>query len=41
MKLLIQGLPKWDRTDPVNAGIQSVELVAGLAGVMIRRIRWE
>jgi hypothetical protein len=40
MKLRIQGLPKWDRTDPVNAGIQSVELVAGLAGVMIRRIHY-
>lgn len=40
MNLEVLGLLDWDRNDPVNAGIQSVELVAGLAGVLIRRIRY-
>lgn len=40
MKLTVMGLPDWDRNDPVNAGIQSVELVAGAAGVLVRRIRY-
>lgn len=40
MKLDVVGLPDWDRLDPVNAGIQSVELVAGAAGVLVRRIRY-
>ena len=38
MSLQIQGQPKWDRNDPVNAGIKSVDLVAGAAGVLLRRI---
>ena len=40
MNLEVMGQPDWDRSDPVNAGIQSVELVAGAAGVMLRRIRY-
>jgi hypothetical protein len=40
MNLEVMGLPPWDRHDPVNAGIQSVELVAGQAGVLLRRIRY-
>jgi hypothetical protein len=36
----VMGLPEWDRHDPVNAGIHSVELVAGQAGVLLRRIRY-
>ena len=40
MKLLVTGLPEWDRNDPVNASVISVEWVAGIAGVMIRRIRY-
>lgn len=40
MTLDVMGQPDWDRNDPVNAGIQSVELVAGCAGVLIRRIRY-
>lgn len=40
MKLKVQGLPEWDRQDPVNAGIECVEWVAGGAGVMLRRIRY-
>jgi Transposase DDE domain len=40
MALDVMGLPTWDRADPVNAGIQSVELVAGQAGVLVRRIRY-
>lgn len=39
MKLEASGLPDWDRQDPVNAGILSVEHV-GAGGVMIRRIRY-
>ena len=38
MKLDVVGQPDWDPLDPVNAGIQSVELVAGGAGVPVRRI---
>lgn len=38
MKLTVMGEPEWDRKDPVNAGIQRVELVAGQAGVLVRRI---
>ncbi|HRI16354.1 MAG TPA: transposase [Verrucomicrobiota bacterium] len=40
MALAVQGLPAWDRQDPVDAGVQSVELVAGQAGVLVRRIRY-
>ena len=40
MKLQVVGLPDWDRNDPVNAGIQSMEWVAGVAGVLVRRIRY-
>ena len=40
MALEVMGELEWDRNDPVNAGIQSVELVAGCAGVLIRRIRY-
>ena len=40
MKLEVMGQPEWDRNDPVNAGIQSVELVAGQAGVLLRRIAY-
>lgn len=40
MELEVMGLADWDRNDPVNAGIQNVELVAGSAGVMVRRIRY-
>lgn len=40
MALEVQGHPAWDRDDPVNAGVQSVELVAGQAGVLVRRIRY-
>ena len=40
MKLDVVGQPDWDPLDPVNAGIQSVELVAGGAGVLVRRIRY-
>lgn len=40
MALEVQGLPKWDREDPVNLGVQSVELVAGQAGVLLRRLRY-
>lgn len=40
MALGVQGYPSWDRDDPVNAGVQSVELVAGQAGVLVRRIRY-
>ena len=40
MKLEVQGLPSWDREDPVNAGVQQVELVAGAAGVLLRRIEY-
>ena len=32
MKLGVTGTPAWDRADPVNAGIQSVEWVFGIAG---------
>lgn len=39
MKLEVSGLQDWDRQDPVNAGILSVEYV-GACGVMIRRIRY-
>lgn len=38
MNLEVMGQPDWDRADPVNAGIQSVEWVAGAAGVLLRRI---
>ena len=38
MKLEVCGLPDWDRSDPVNAGIQKVEWVSGAAGVLVRRI---
>lgn len=38
MKLEVIGLPDWDRADPVNAGVQKVEWVAGGAGVLVRRI---
>jgi len=38
MKLRVVGQPNWDRSDPINAGIQRVELVAGQAGVLLRRI---
>lgn len=38
MHLKVMGNPDWDRTDPHNAGIQRVELVAGAAGVLVRRI---
>ena len=34
----ICGVPEWDRSDPVNAGIQKVELVSGAAGVLVRPI---
>lgn len=40
MNLQVTGLSGWDRNDPVNAGIQSVEWVSGQAGVLIRRIRY-
>ncbi len=40
MKLGVTGTPAWDRADPVNAGIQSVEWVFGIAGVLLRRIRY-
>ena len=40
MKLAVTGTPAWDRADPVNAGIQSVEWVFGIAGVLLRRIRY-
>ena len=38
MNLRVMGTSDWDRTDPHNAGIQRVELVAGAAGVLVRRI---
>ena len=38
MNLSVMGIADWDRTDPLNAGIQRVELVAGAAGVLVRRI---
>ncbi len=38
MKLALTGTPAWDRADPVNAGIQSVEWVFGIAGVLLWRI---
>jgi hypothetical protein len=38
MVLEVQGHPAWDRDDAVNAGVRSVELVAGQAGVLVRRI---
>lgn len=40
MNLEVTGHPTWDRDDPVNAGIKSVELVSGAAGVLLRRIRY-
>lgn len=40
MNLEVVGLSKWDRHDPVNAGIQRVELVAGQAGVLLQRIQY-
>lgn len=40
MALDVVGKPEWDRHDPVNAGIVNVELVAGCAGVLIRRISY-
>ncbi len=40
MALAVTGLPEWERSDPLNAGIQSVEWVYGCAGVMVRRIRY-
>lgn len=40
MNLEVIGEPKWDRNDPDNAGIQSVQLVAGQAGVVLRRIEY-
>lgn len=40
MALEVVGRPEWDRNDPVNAGILSVEWVSGSAGVLIRRIRY-
>jgi Transposase DDE domain len=40
MNLEVTGHPAWDPTDPVNAGIKSVELVSGSAGVLVRRIRY-
>lgn len=40
MKLEVCGVPAWDRSDPVNAGLQKVELVSGAAGVLVRRIRY-
>jgi hypothetical protein len=40
MNLEASGLPEWDRHDPINAGILSVELVSGHAGVLLRRIRY-
>ena len=36
MALEVTGRPSWDRSDPLNAGIQSVELVSGSAGVLVR-----
>ena len=36
MKLDVVGQPDWDPLDPVNAGIQSVELVAGGAEHSLR-----
>ena len=38
MALDVQGPASWDRNDPVNVGIKSAELVAGSAGVLVRRI---
>jgi hypothetical protein len=40
MNLQTTGQPDWDRSDPVNAGILNVELVAGAAGVLLRRIHY-
>ena len=40
MDLQVTGLPDWDRKDPINAGIQKVEFVAGGAGVLVRRIHY-
>jgi len=41
MKLAVTGQPVWDPTDPVNAGIQSMDWVSGLAGVLLRRIVYQ
>lgn len=38
MKVEVCGLPDWDRSDPLNAGIQKVEWASGAAGVLVRRI---
>ena len=40
MSLDVVGIQAWDRNDPVNAGILRVELVAGCAGVLIRRVTY-